>query len=263
MNKHYLLGKTHYQGNQRLCVAYACVHGLQFMARYEAALMKGDPNLVGDLNPLRLDGTFRDKFKEYDPTKSIRFNRFVHMPLILQEIGLADSKRSKIHKVDDVIVIPRNDFQRISTSIAEGDVLLATFFTGKKFAKLKYGQIYKPYRSIKYRDNSRKKLIGHAVFLIGAARQNKEEYFHMVNSYSRFCERRNSKGEVIKSGIGMLRASGLKENVICLRRGTRGEAEWRLQPQTEIELNAHNTDLMSALKPRLAKQPDIDRKSVV
>lgn len=112
--------------------------------------------------------------------------------------------------MDDVIVIPWNDFQRISTSIAEGDVLVGTFFSGKKLANLKCGQVYKAYRSFKYRGNNRKKLIGHAVFLIGAARQSKEEYFDMVNSYDHFCEHRNSKGEVIKSGIGMLHTSALK-----------------------------------------------------
>ena len=49
-------------------------------------------------------------------------------------------------------------------------------------ANLKYGQVHKLYRSFKYRDNKRKKLIGH-VFLIGAARLSSDEYFDMVNYY--------------------------------------------------------------------------------
>ncbi|XP_037432147.1 uncharacterized protein LOC119298943 isoform X2 [Triticum dicoccoides] len=255
VNEHRLLGKFHKQGKSTFCVAFACVHALQFMLRWEALLMKRDPDLVGKLSPLKLIGLFRTKFPGYeqgDPMQKVRYNRFVHIALILMEIGLAGSK------VDDLTVIPRNDYQRISTAIADGHALVATFFGGKKLARLKYGQIYRSYDPLGY-DGRRKKIIGHAVFLIGAARENKEEYYDFVNSYCNFCVRRNSQGALIKSGIGRLRASDLKENVICLHRGSCGDDEWRLQPQigTNFELNKHNKLLMSTLKPELPNQPDI------
>lgn len=130
-----------------------------------------------------------------------------------------------VHRVDDVMVIPRDDFRSISTAIADGGILVTSFYSGKKLRDLKYRQIYKSYRAPKFRDNKGKRTIGHAVCLIGAARENGEEYYDFVNSYKRFCPRRNSRGRIVKSGVGRLRASDLKTNVIRLCRGiTPGES---------------------------------------
>ncbi|XP_044947814.1 eukaryotic translation initiation factor 3 subunit B-like isoform X2 [Hordeum vulgare subsp. vulgare] len=263
VNGHYLLGKVHRQGKKPRCVAYAYVHGLQFKERLEAVIMKHDPSLLMDLEPKKLNAMFTVRCPGM-PEKSrfikgVRDIRMVHMALILKEDGLIGPEPNVVHRVDDIIVIPRDDFRSISIAIADGATLVTTFYSGKKLRGLKYGQIYKSYRAPKYRGNKRKRTIGHAVCLIGAARKNKEEYFDFVNSYKFFCRRRNSRGIIVKSGFGRLRASDLKTNVIRLCRGiTPGENEWRLQPQNETVLNAHNKNLMRTLKRQIANQLDID-----
>lgn len=263
VNGHYLFGKVHKQGKKPHCVAYAYVHGLQFKERLEAVIMKQDPGLLMDLEPEKLNGMFTmrcpDMPEKSRSTKGVRDVRMVHMALILKEDGLMGPEPNVVHRVDDIMVIPRDDFRNISIAIADGGTLVTTFYSGKKLRDLKYGQIYKSYRAPKYRGNKRKRTIGHAVCLIGATRKNKEEYYDFVNSYKLFCRRRNSHGIIVKSGVGMLRASDLKTNVIRLCRGiTPGENEWRLQPQNDTVLNAHNKNLMRTLKRQIAEQLHID-----
>lgn len=249
INGHSILGKIHHQLEKR-CVAYAYVHGLQIKERLEAIIMKQDPSLLEDLDPEKLFDMFEERL--FDMTQNgcstnPRYNiRMVHIGLLLKEVGLAgQSSEHKVHRVGDVTVIPKNDFEGITTALAEGASLVTTFYSGKRLRHLKYGQIYKCYRPSKYRDQN-KKIVGHAVCIVGAGRENGEEYYDVVNSHKRFCVRRDSEGNILKSGVGRIRASDLKCNVIRLcRTASDGEDEYRLQPQTELVLNDHNRQLMT------------------
>lgn len=254
VNGHNILGKIHIQKKKR-CVAYAYVHALQIKERLEAIIMKQDPSLLEDLNPEKMFDMFEDRrncmILNGCSTKPRHNIRMVHIGLILKEVGLRgqSSKPNNIHRVGDVTVIAKNDFEGITTAVAEGASLVTTFYSGKRLRHLKYGQIYKCYRPSKYRNNKHKKIVGHAVCIVGAGRENGEEYYDIVNSHKDFCARRDSEGNILKSGVGRIRASDLKCNVIRLSRtATDGEDEYRLQPQTELVLNDHNRQLMTRLK---------------
>ncbi|CAM0948785.1 unnamed protein product [Alopecurus aequalis] len=253
INGHVILGKIHIQLEKR-CVAYAYVHSLQILERLECIIMKGDPSLLEDLNPEKLFDMYEDRRSEMTKmgcsTKPVDNVRIVHLGLILKEDGLEgeSAKTDNVHKVGDVTVIAKNDFEGIATALAEGSALVTTFYSGKRLRDLKYGQIYKAYRASDYK-NKNKKLVGHAVCIIGAGREKGEEYYDVVNSHKKFCVRRDAEGNVLKFGVGRIRASDLKCNVIRLSRAAaNGEDEWRLQPQTEIVLNDHNRHLMTRLK---------------
>lgn len=267
INSYNLMGKIHYQTLPR-CVAYAYVHALQVLERKEAILMKRDPSLLADLDPNKLygmlDSRFFDMTKVGCPMTPFRDVKMVHLGLILKEVGLIDQGHEpNVHMVGDVTVIPKDDFEGITTALARGEALVTTFYSGKRLNKLKYGQIYKSYRPSNYRSNKKKKIVGHAVCLVGAGREKGEEYLEFVNSHRRFCRRRNSHKKILMSGIGRIRASDLKSNVIRLSRvAADGEDEWRLQPQNEIVLNKHNRQLMNRLKPlQIGETLDIDKPS--
>ncbi|KAM0840124.1 hypothetical protein ACQ4PT_059875 [Festuca glaucescens] len=250
INGHNILGKIHIQIKKQ-CVAYAYVHALQIKERLEAIIMKQDPSLLEDLDPEELfdvyEGRRSDMISKGFPTNPCCNVRMVHIGLILKEAGLKgqSSEPNNIHRVGDVTVIAKNDFEGITTAIAEGSSLVTTFYSGKRLRHLKYGQIYKCYRPSKYR-NKHKKIAGHAVCIVGAGRENGEEYYDIVNSHNNFCARRDSEGNILKSGVERIRASDLKCSVIRLSRtATDGQDEYRLQPQTELVLNDHNRQLMT------------------
>ncbi|CAM0948782.1 unnamed protein product [Alopecurus aequalis] len=255
LNGYNLLGKFHYQTGPR-CVAHAYVHALQNMERLIAILMKQDPSLLDDLNPDELSEILNKRLLDMEirggPKTPFRDVKLVHAGLLLKEVGLKGRRPgpNNVHMVGDITVIPKDDFERITTAIAEGEALVSTFYCGKRLRKLKYGQIYKAYQRLKYDGNKKKKIAGHAVCLVGAGREKGKEYFDIMNSHRHFCMRCNSSNKVLKSGVGRLRASDLKSNVIRLARvAADGEDEWRLQPQNTVILNKHNRRLMNRVKP--------------
>lgn len=254
VNGHRIPGKMHIQKRRR-CVAYANLHAFQVLERGQAILMKQDPDLLEDLDAEELFDDFKRRraamiAKGY-PTKRRRHIRNVHMPLLLKEVGLTGkSAEPKVHRVADVTVIPRDDFVGITTAIADGAALTSSFHIGKRFGRLKYGQIYRAYRASNYSTQT-KKISGHAVCLIGAGRENGEEYYDFVNSHKDFCVRRDSNGNILRSGVGRIRASDLKSNVIRLSATVLdGQDEWRLKPQLKVELNKHNREIMRRSKPK-------------
>jgi hypothetical protein len=200
------------------CVAFAYGKGIDIVERVSCVNNGTDPNEVECIDPVELEHNFEKKFPEVPSKDAICKNygvhKALHMGLMLKEEGIAKLSSGEKYRLEDISTIPRDDFSSIMDCLAEGIPFVATYLAGKRRNKLKYCQIYKsPPRSRYTQKRAERK--GHAVVLIGGGMKEGRKFFYGVSSWNTaFCPRRNTKGEIIKGGIGKLQACDLTKNVI-------------------------------------------------
>lgn len=124
--------------------------------------------------------------------------------------------QDELYKAPDVSTVPRDSFEKICQTLAEGTPFVGTYLAGKRRSCLPYCKIYKSPRLATIKAKKAQE-IGHAVVIIGAGMKKGKKYFYFLNSWGKkFCPRKNKKGETVKGGIGKLRAEDLTKNLVKL-----------------------------------------------
>jgi hypothetical protein len=202
-------------------VSFAYGKGIEVVDRVSSVNNGTDPNEVERIDPFALEHRFEEKFpgaaaSEDAISKDYGIHKALHMGLILKEEGITKESSHDIYQLEDLSTIPRDDFSSIMDCMAEGVPFIGTYLVGKRRSKLKYCQIYKSPPISRFREK-RAKMRGHAVVLIGGGMDKGKKHFYCVNSWDKvFCPRKNTEGEIMKGGIGKIRACDLTKNVIKL-----------------------------------------------
>uniref|UniRef100_A0ACD5W4B9 Uncharacterized protein n=1 Tax=Avena sativa TaxID=4498 RepID=A0ACD5W4B9_AVESA len=251
-----LIGEVWDQGDDPYCVAFAYGKGIEVVERVSCVNNGTDPNEVECIDPIELEDKLTKKFPVFASndgiTKDKGLHKVLHMGLLLKEEGIPKMSSRDNYQLEDLSTIPRDDFSSIIDCLAEGVPFVATYLAGKRRSKLKYCQIYKSPPRSRYAQKKVKRT-GHAVLLIGGGMDMGRKFFFCVNSWNtKFCPRRNSRGEIIKGGIGKIRASDLTKNVIKLSRPEKTDPCRRLEAQDVLEISSKNYILMMASKGHFA-----------
>ncbi|KAK3136200.1 hypothetical protein QOZ80_5BG0429630 [Eleusine coracana subsp. coracana] len=243
INGHEVLGKPMNQKLGGHCVAFAFAKSVEISRKIKEISQGRDPSTIPAMKAKDLVRKFK-KLIGKDASSGIR--KVVHMALILKEQGILSKDSKTIYKVSDVSTIKRNDPETMAFELANGNPLHAGFRTGRRLRRLKFCQSYRPPRRVMF-FNMKKKVSGHAVVLVGAGRKQGNWFFFFLNSWKRFCVRRGSGGKVLRFGIGKIRADRLSRNVVRLSRFKEPGGTRSLEPQTGIEVSAHNLRLLKSL----------------
>ena len=130
-----------------------------------------------------------------------------------------------LYKASDIKTIHREDTVGIVRALADGFPLNAGFCEGRRLRTSRYCRPYKPPSMVKMwamleRSRRRKFIPAHAVVLIGARRKRGKLDYYYMNSWKRFCVRRDNRGRRIPThhGIGKLVSTCLRRNVIRISR---------------------------------------------
>ncbi|KAL6592046.1 hypothetical protein ACP70R_049632 [Stipagrostis hirtigluma subsp. patula] len=246
-----LIGEVLDQGKEGLCVPYAYAKAAEITERVSNVKNRVDPDTVVPFDPCHLEQRFGDKFPNVPSadsiTRNVGLHRVLHMGLILKMEGIDRVRPGEQYRAADVSTIPRNSFEKICQSLAEGVPFVATYLAGKRRNRMRYCQIYKSPSEKRIEDKKAPRL-GHAVVLIGAGMKKGKRYFYFLSSWgNKFCPRKNKKGETVKGGIGKLRVKDLTKNVVSLSH--QGEIGKRsLLEQSEFKISGFNYILMMELE---------------
>lgn len=92
----------------------------------------------------------------------------------------------------------------------------------------------------------------HAVVLVGAGRKKRKDgkkgrlYYYFLNSWERFCVRKNKRGKIISHGIGKVDATRLLRNVIRVSRFKEAPTNRSFVAQEyPVPYDCHNRDLLT------------------
>jgi len=145
------------------------------------------------------------------------------MAHILKTKGICSKDEKTLYKASDVSTIHRRDTASIVRNLADGFPLNAGFFEGRRFHTARYCRPYKPPSKEKMHAKlsvKRPFIPAHAVVLIGARRKRGKLDYYYMNSWKRFCVRRDNRGRWIRKlhGIGKIDANRLMRNVIRISR---------------------------------------------
>lgn len=169
------------------------------------------------------------------------------MGLILRSEGIQRCNSEGVYIAADFSTIPRDDFELICHTLAEGIPLVATYWAGKRRSYVGYCKRYKSPPEHRYGEKGAVH-IGHAVVLIGAGMKKGKRFFYFLNSWGKkFCPRKNKRGETIAGGIGKIAEGDLTKNVVRLSHPNESGGERRLENQSGMAISRCNYLLMKAM----------------
>ncbi|RLM98557.1 uncharacterized protein C2845_PM06G11420 [Panicum miliaceum] len=197
VNNHDVIGEPMHQEGAT-CVAFAYAKIMESTKRMKAIIEKKDPDLVPVMSAEDLVHKY-EKLIGNDTSTGIK--KVVHMAQILKDQGIRSEDKKTLYKVSDISTIRRDDCESIASALGKGFPLHAGLRVGKNLQKLKFCQIYKPPHGSQF-IAQRIPVKGHAVVLIGAGRKKGRWYYFFLNSWRRFCVRKDSRGKLLRYGVG-------------------------------------------------------------
>ncbi|XP_037460733.1 uncharacterized protein LOC119331679 [Triticum dicoccoides] len=200
------IGNIKDQGNTDHCTVYSTNQCLEITDRMSKILVGKEPEGVCNEGPILSTKDLLAKTEDMMIRCNInqrkgdhKFNR--KTLVVAFEVAEAEGVNVVLTKVEqDNEMKPRTvkalgkqfvpcDFASIAQKLADGIPQVGSFLSGKKLYNLKHGQIYKA-PGMPEDENHKKKVVWHAVVLIGAGKRRKKYFYHFVNSLGvKFCLR--------------------------------------------------------------------------